>query len=125
MNSLIKIKPSALSAQAQRTADIVGKDKDAFINFYTNNRPDKMFVPVADFLAWKGIKVKSDLTPIALSSRVWTLIYRDIAASEYGTDDDMVIKKSANSSLLFDVDFLISYFDDVKSEVFAKVFGGQ
>jgi len=124
MHQITRITPTALSAKAPKTSEIIGNDKESFVNFYTNNRPDKMFVPVADFLAWKGIKVRSGTNQIALSSRVWTLIYREIAAGDYGVESELVIKKSANSSLLFDVDFLINYYEEVRATVVVRVIGG-
>jgi len=109
--------------QALSPKDVVKTDREAFLRFYTGGFPDKIFVPVADFLAWKGVHVKSEDFPSALHARQWTFAFRDLAAGPYKDGDEMFIKRATNESLLIDLDFLIEAFDDAKAVMMKKAFG--
>ena len=62
-----------LTRQALTLKQVDKNDLDAFIHFYTDGRPDKIFVSVASFLEWKGMHVRSEKYPRAAQSREWTI----------------------------------------------------
>ena len=96
---------TAFTNLAETPNDITRGDRNKFLEFYTNGQPNTIYVPMADFLAWKGVKVKSSTNKDApVSSKSWTLAYREIATTRYNNDSKMIIKKSVNEFLLFDLD---------------------
>lgn len=121
MNQLTVTQVSSLAAT---TKDVCKNDKDAFLIFYTNGQPEKIFVPMADFLEWKGVSVKTTENPSGpVSARAWTILYREIATSRYNNDSEMFLKKSVSDALLFDLDFLIEGFPEVRDMMATKVLG--
>ena len=96
--------PIRLTQKALTPRSVTANDKDSFLHFYTDGRPDTVFVPVADFLAWKSINVRSDIYPHKIPAKDWTFAYRNVAVSKYNEDGAaMHIKKSINGVLLFDL----------------------
>jgi len=113
-----------LSNQAVSPKDVNKSDATAFLNFYTNGKPDTVYVPVADFLAWKRIKVRSSENPHAMPARDWTYAYREVATEQYNEDNEMFVKKSVNGALLFDLDFLLVFYQPARDLMSLKAFGG-
>ena len=85
-----------ISRMAQTKSSIDKEDRIAFINFYTNGQPENVYVPMTAFLEWKKIRIKRKGNQHLVTSKSWTLAYRDIAAELYREDDELVIKKEAN-----------------------------
>ena len=106
-----------------KVSDVDPADRDAFIHFYTGGQPERMYVPMLDFLRWKRIKIKDKNNDNGAAAKEWTLAYRSLAVELYDSEE-ILIKKSANDFLLFDVDFLISMYDEAKAILFEKFFGG-
>ena len=106
-----------------RLTDVKSGDRSDFINFYTNGEPDRVYVMMASFLDWKDVKIKSKDKTAALAGKAWTLEYRGIAAELYQENDDAIIKRDAYGFLLFDLDFLLAYFDEAKNRLANKLLG--
>ena len=125
MRDIISISPRELSKKAMKKSElnINPDDFNSFLNFYTNGRPDTIFVPVIAFLEWKGVFVKCEKHPYALPAKQWTFVYREIASRKYDEDAEMVIKREANNFLLFDAVFLIAYYEDAEDEIKKQILG--
>ena len=122
MNQL-QIKPRELSAMAETPRDVDSNSFEGFRHFYTNGRPDAMYVMMSSFLAWKKVKVKKKGNTELVSAKSWTLAYREIAADMYSENEERVIKKDANGYLLFDGQFLIDFEDEARSRLMASILG--
>ena len=112
-----------LTRNALTLREVDKNDLAAFISFYTDGRPDKIFVSVASFLEWKGMHVRSKQYPHAAQSRDWTFAYRSLALKHYPEESEMVFKKDASGFLLFDVEFLLLCYDDAFDVVSRRLFG--
>lgn len=125
MKSLVRVSSLDVSKLAMSKTDFHLNPNDvlSFLNFYTDGRPNKIFVPVIAFLEWKGIKVKSDANPYALPPKQWTFVYRELAAKKFNEDAEMVIKREANNYLLFDIEFLIALYDEARDEITNQILG--
>ena len=134
--------PIEISRRAMKIKDIKGDEFMDFRNFYTSGDPERMFVPVSDYIEWKGLRVKSELNPDAFAQREWTYAYREVAAnlaaaSDYDKKipdipggksimvDESVVKKNSLGFLLFDLKFLIAFFDDAAEILFHKKLYGK
>jgi hypothetical protein len=106
MKALIKDRHIATVREVEST------DKQSFVNFYNDGQPDRVYTPMADFLAWKKIQVKSEAFEYALPAKHWTHSYRTLAGQYFSEDDLAPYKKSVSGILLFDVDFLIQVYDE-------------
>lgn len=117
--------PTELTKMSPTINSVNPNDRDACVNFWTNGRPDCIYMPMIDFLRWKNIKIKSDDSEGLITARAWTIAYRQVAAdNQVSTEDqELFIKKSAANYLLFDIDFLLVYFDEAKELLIKDIFG--
>ena len=123
--SLSKI---AITKTAATIRDIEDKDIGSFRNFWTEGRADTLFVPIADFLAWKGRVVRNQETnPDGISQKLWTHAFRAIAGEKHSEDTSIVVKKTVTGILLFDADFLELYLEDAELRIWRHMAmkGGQ
>ena len=119
-----ELSTTQISNMALKPQDINKNDREAFLYHYTNGRPNTIYVPVTDFLGWKGVKIKSPEHEYAMPAKAWTFAYRTVAAEKYEPDKGgAFIKKSESNVLLFDLDFLLESFEDAKSVITQKALG--
>jgi len=124
MTTNTDISPTQVTSIAPTTLDIPKGDRAAFLDFYTDGNPDTIYVPVADFLAWKGVYVKSEDRPDApVAAKSWSLAFREIATNGYNSGGKLRVKRSVSGDLLFDLDFLLESFDSVLLTMRKRVFG--
>jgi hypothetical protein len=132
-----QLSPIELTRSAARLTDKKRRTITEFREFWTNGNADCLFVPVADYLAWKGIRVRCETYPYAFAAKDWTFAYRAIAAANYvhndgaplseeamaGDTENPFVKVSTAKYLLFDADFLATFFDEAKEMVTNRALG--